>query len=75
MLYNKQTAICKLCSVSEITIWSSANNSVLKSNSLVYVLVFNFYNQIRIASSNHTLNKTGDSGGPCLTPWVITLES
>ena len=24
-LYNKQTAICKLCSVSEITNWSSAN--------------------------------------------------
>jgi len=39
MLYNKQTAFCKLPSVSEIINWSSANNSVLKMNSLKYLLV------------------------------------
>jgi len=26
-------------------------------------------------SSKYKLNKTGDSGQPCLTPWVITVES
>jgi hypothetical protein len=27
-----------------------------------------------IISSKYKLNKTGDSGHPCLTPWVMTLE-
>jgi len=75
MLYNKYIAFCKLSSVSEIISRSSANNSVLKNNSLKYLLVFSFCNQILITSSRYKLNKTGDSGHPCLTPWVIALES
>jgi len=61
--------------VSEIINWSSANNSVLKINSLNYLLVFSFCNQILITSPKYKLNKTGDSGHLCLTPWVIALES
>jgi len=61
--------------VSEIINWSSANNSVLKINSLKYLLVFSFCNQILITSSRYKLNKTGDCGHPYLTPWVIALES
>jgi hypothetical protein len=61
--------------VSEIINWSSADNSVLKINSLKYLLVFSFFNQILITSSRYKLNKTGDRGQPCLTPWVMTLES
>ena len=75
MLYNKYTVFCKFSSVSEIINWSSANNSVLKINSLKYLLVFSFYNQTLIISSKYKLNKTGDSGHPSLTPWVIALES
>jgi len=48
---------------------------VLKINSLKYLLVFSFCNQILITSSKYKLNKTGDGGHPCLTPWVIALES
>ena len=48
---------------------------MLKINSLKYLLVFSFCNQILITSSKYTLNKTGDSGHPCLTPWVVALES
>ena len=62
MLYNKQTAFCKLSSVSETINWSSANNSVLKINSLKYLLVFSFCDQIVIILSKYKLNKTGDSG-------------
>jgi len=61
--------------VSEIINWSSANKSVWKINSLKYLLVFSFCNQILITSSKYKLNKTGDSGHPCLNPWVIALES
>ena len=28
-----------------------------------------------MTSSKYKLNKTGDSGHPCLTPWVMSLES
>jgi hypothetical protein len=63
------------CLLSEIIKWSSANNSVSKINSLEYLLVISFFNQILMTSSKHKLNKTGDSGQPCLTPWVMTLES
>ena len=28
-----------------------------------------------MTSFKYKLNKIGDSGQPCLTPWVITLES
>jgi len=28
-----------------------------------------------MTSSKYKLNKTGDNGQPCLTPWVITPES
>ena len=59
----------------EIINWSSANNSVLKINSLKYLLLFIFRNQILITSSKYKLNKAGDSGHPCLTSWVIDLES
>ena len=75
MLYNKWAAFCKLSSVSEIINWSSANNSVLKTNSLKYLLAVSFCNQILIISSKYKLNKTGDSGHPCLTPWVVAVES
>jgi len=61
--------------VSEIINWSSANNSVLKINSLKHLLLFSFCNQILITSSKYKLNKTGDSGHSFLTPWVIVLES
>ena len=60
--------------MSEIINWSSVNNGVLKINSLKYLLVFSYCNQILITSSKYTLNKTDDSGHPCLTPWVIALE-
>ena len=66
--------LCKLSSVSEIINWSSANSSVLKINSLKYLLAVSFCNQILITSSNYKLNKTGDSGHPCLTLWVIAVE-
>ena len=69
------TAFCKLSSVSEIINWSSANNSVLKINSLKYLLAFSFCNQILTTSCKYTLNKTGDSGHSCLNPWVVALES
>jgi len=74
VLYNKETAFCKLSSVWEIINWSSANNSVLKINSLKYLLVSNSRNQIRIAASKCKLNQTGDSGHPCLTPCVKALK-
>jgi len=48
---------------------------VLKINSLKYLLVFGLCNEILITSSKYKLNKTDDSGHPCLTPWVIALES
>ena len=67
--------LCKLSSVSEIINCSSANNNVLKINSLKYLLVVSFCNQILITSSKYKLNKTSDSGHPYLTPWVIALES
>ena len=47
----------------------------MKINSLKYLLVFSFCNQILITSSKYKLNETGDSGHPYLTPWVIALES
>jgi len=75
MLYNKQTAFCKLSSVSEIIIWSSENNSVFKINSLKYLLGSSSCNQILTTSSKYKLNKTGDSGHPCHTPWAIALET
>jgi len=59
--------------VSEIINWSSANNSVLKINSLKYLLAVSFSNQILITSSKYKLNKTGDSGHPCLTPWEAEI--
>jgi len=75
ILYNEYTTVCKLYSVSEIINWSSANNSVLKINSLKYLLVFSSFNHFLMTSSIYKLNKTRDSGQPCLIPWVITLES
>jgi len=48
---------------------------VLKINSLKYLLVFSFFDHFLMTSSKYKLNKTGDSGQPCLTPWVITPES
>jgi hypothetical protein len=52
--------------------WSSANINVFKVHFLNLKCVTNWLCYSFTAVSRYILNRAGESGNPCLTPWLVT---